>query len=99
MLPAAGGGLVLPPGPAAAPPGPAGSADRPLADPGAGPGPRSPAPSRPGPRSRPQRHPDPVVLADSHRRDLPAALVRTQVPHLAASASEAIGVVGPLVLP
>jgi bacteriocin biosynthesis cyclodehydratase domain-containing protein len=51
-----------------------------------------------GPRTRPRR-PDVVVLADWHRRELPAALMRAQVPHLAASASEAIGVVGPLVLP
>jgi hypothetical protein len=46
-----------------------------------------------------RRHPDLVVLADTHRRELPAVLVRRGVPHLAASASEAIGVVGPLVLP
>ncbi|HET7246035.1 MAG TPA: thiamine biosynthesis protein ThiF [Streptosporangiaceae bacterium] len=46
-----------------------------------------------------RRRPDLVVLADTHRRELPAVLVRRGVPHLAASASEAIGVVGPLVLP
>jgi hypothetical protein len=46
-----------------------------------------------------RRRPDLVVLADTHRRELPAALIRRGVPHLAASASEAIGVVGPLVLP
>src|SRR5215469_11958657 len=40
-----------------------------------------------------------VILADSHRRELPAALTQNLVPHLAVSASEAIGVVGPLVLP
>jgi hypothetical protein len=51
-----------------------------------------------GPRTRPRR-PSLVILADSHRRDLPATLSRDQVPHLVASASEAIGVVGPLVLP
>jgi len=50
-------------------------------------------------RSRPRRRPELVILADSHRRDLPATLVRRLVPHLAVSASEAIGVVGPLVLP
>jgi len=38
-------------------------------------------------------------VADSHRRELPAALTQKLVPHLAVSASEAIGVVGPLVLP
>jgi len=50
------------------------------------------------PRTRPRRS-SLVILADSHRRDLPAALARDQVPHLAVSTSEAIGVVGPLVLP
>ena len=49
-------------------------------------------------RARPRR-PSLVILADSHRRDLPAVLSRDQVPHLAVSASEAIGIVGPLVLP
>lgn len=43
--------------------------------------------------------PDLVVLADTHRRDLPASLMRALVPHLFAHASEAIGVVGPFVLP
>ena len=43
--------------------------------------------------------PDLVILADSYRRELPEALKRDNVPHLAAAASEAIGVVGPLVLP
>jgi len=71
------------------------------------PGPGAPNPSPPAgrsagrsaaPRTRPRR-PSLVILADSHRRDLPATLSRDQVPHLAASASEAIGVVGPLVLP
>jgi hypothetical protein len=52
-----------------------------------------------GPRSRPRRRPDLVILADSHGRELPGALAGRMVPHLAASASEAIGVVGPLVLP
>jgi hypothetical protein len=58
---------------------------------------------RPGPRGRTSRarprRPTLAVLADTHRRDVPAALVRNQVPHLACSATEAIGVVGPLVLP
>jgi len=45
------------------------------------------------------RRPSLVILADSHRRELPAALAQKLVPHLAVSASEAIGVVGPLVLP
>jgi hypothetical protein len=45
------------------------------------------------------RHPDLVILADIYRRELPEILRREGVPHLAAAASEAIGVVGPLVLP
>jgi hypothetical protein len=52
-----------------------------------------------GARSRARRRPDLAVLADSYRRELPALLLRHQVPHLAVAAGEAIGVVGPLVLP
>jgi hypothetical protein len=66
----------------------------------------SPGPELPSRRRRrvaapapPRRRPDLVVLVDSHRRELPAALVRDRVPHLAAAAIEAIGVVGPLVVP
>jgi bacteriocin biosynthesis cyclodehydratase domain-containing protein len=51
-----------------------------------------------GPRAQPRR-PSLVVLADSPRRELPALLAQKLVPHLVVSASEAIGVVGPLVLP
>jgi hypothetical protein len=51
------------------------------------------------PRAPASRHPDLVILADIHRRELPEILRRGGVPHLAAAASEAIGVVGPLVLP
>jgi len=40
-----------------------------------------------------------VILADIYRRELPDLFRREGVPHLAAAASEAIGVVGPLVLP
>ena len=47
----------------------------------------------------PPRRPSLVILADSHRRDLPEALSRDEIPHLVAAAGEAIGVVGPLVLP
>jgi bacteriocin biosynthesis cyclodehydratase domain-containing protein len=87
MLTAAGVGLVVATGVA----GPAAA------------GPAAAGPVRtgtaPGPRSRPRRRPDLVILADTPRRELPAALVRRAVPHLAAAASEAIGVVGPLVLP
>jgi hypothetical protein len=61
--------------------------------------------SRP-PRSTPRRGqashsqpPDLVVLADGYPPEVPAELVASGVVHLAASAREAIGVVGPLVLP
>jgi hypothetical protein len=70
-----------------------------------GPAPRaaSARPHRPPPGSlrahRQDRPPDLVILADSYQRELPGALLRAGVPHLAAAASEAIGVVGPLVLP
>src|SRR5215468_2268852 len=101
------------PGPAG--PGRPGSAAPPPAEPGhpTDPGPPGPDPrglraSADGPagsgrraiggRAQPRR-PSLVVLADSHRRELPAVLAMKLVPHLAVSASEAIGVVGPLVLP
>jgi hypothetical protein len=45
------------------------------------------------------RQPDLVVLAGGWPPELPAALVAEHVAHLAAAASEAIGVVGPLVVP
>jgi hypothetical protein len=78
------------PGPPAGPPGPPDLSLPPASLPGAQ---RSRA--APGRAVRSSL----VILADDHRRDLPAALCRDQVPHLAVSASEAIGVVGPLVLP
>jgi len=93
------------PGPAGANPGP----DKATAGPGLGPAmavmPGPPNPGSPRARrratagARPRRRPDLVILIDSHRRELPAALVRDRVPHLAAHAIEAIGVVGPLVVP
>jgi hypothetical protein len=43
--------------------------------------------------------PDLAVLAGSHNPQLASALVRQHAPHLTASADEAIGVVGPLVIP
>ena len=112
LLTSAGIGLVISSGPARAQ---RGRANRPATpEPPPGPelpagltGTGAPNPSPPAghsagrsaaPRTRPRR-PSLVILADSHRRDLPAALSREQVPHLAASASEAIGVVGPFVLP
>jgi hypothetical protein len=45
------------------------------------------------------KRPDLAVLVGVHDHELTSALVREHVPHLAASASEAIGVVGPLVVP
>jgi hypothetical protein len=112
LLTAGGIGVVISTGPAGARPGraipgdpavpgpPIGPAA--LTEPGlpepAGTGPGRPARGGHGSRAR-SRRPTLVILADSHRRDLPAALSRDQVPHLAAAAGEAIGVVGPLVLP
>lgn len=43
--------------------------------------------------------PDLVVLTARHLPELQAELMRDQVPHLVVSASEAIGIVGPLVMP
>ncbi len=43
--------------------------------------------------------PDLAVLTGRHLPELQAALMQDQVPHLVASASEAIGIVGPLVRP
>jgi len=57
---------------------------------------RSPGARRaagPGPR------PDLAVLVGRHPLNLRAALLCGQIPHLAASADEAIGIVGPLVIP
>ncbi len=47
----------------------------------------------------PRTRPDLAVLTGTPDRELAAWLMRDQIPHLAASAGEAIGVVGPLVLP
>jgi hypothetical protein len=43
--------------------------------------------------------PDLAIVTACQATQLPPSLMRDRVPHLAASASEAIGVVGPLVLP
>ena len=103
LLGAAGIGLVVSAGPArtrdvatGARTGPPGSAR--TGPPGHG---RTipPGHGRTGPDGRPRRRPDLVILADTHDRELPAALVRRQIPHLAAYACEAIGVLGPLVMP
>jgi hypothetical protein len=80
-----------------------GAASRPAASPAGGPGPGRRQPAAPAPArlhaGRPGRDPDLVILADIYRRELPAALLRAGIPHLAASAGEAIGIVGPLVVP
>jgi hypothetical protein len=70
---------------------------------GTSPGPLPPADGPPldstvGPADT-TRRPDLVILADVYRRELSEALKQDNVPHLAAAASEAIGVVGPLVVP
>ncbi len=64
------------------------------------PSPTSPAASgAPRRRGAAGQRPDLAVLTDAYPAELPAQLVASGVPHLAASAREAIGVVGPLVLP
>ena len=65
-----------------------------LGHPGAD-GPRVPRRGAPG-RGR---RPDLAVLADGYPPELPGTLVAGSVAHLTAAASEAIGVVGPLVVP
>jgi hypothetical protein len=62
-------------------------------------GPPPGAGAGPGPIPVAGRRPGLVILADTYRRELPEILKRDSVPHLTAAASEAIGVVGPLVLP
>jgi len=104
--PSANPGHSTDPGPLGRDPrGPHASADRPAgsgrrASGGRAPASRSASSGRraTGAPAHPRR-PSLVVLADSHRRELPAMLAMKLVPHLAVSASEAIGVVGPLVLP
>jgi len=65
----------------------------------AAPGPTSPGTARPGRASSRPARPDLAVLTGHHRPQLQADLMQDQIPHLVASASEAIGVVGPLVVP
>ena len=68
--------------------------------------PRSAGAARAAQRSAPgvrtsdgARRPDLAVLTGSHGPELAAGLLADAVPHLAAAADEAIGVVGPLVIP
>jgi hypothetical protein len=75
------------------------------AGPATGPGAHGPAAGRrngPGARraaAERRRRPDLAVLADSYPPELPGTLVTGGIPHLTAADSEAIGVVGPLVVP
>ena len=62
------------------------------------PGPDAPAGARRGTPGR-GRRPDLAVLADSYPPELPGTLVAGSVAHLTAAAGEAIGMVGPLVVP
>jgi hypothetical protein len=52
-----------------------------------------------GSKSPGQERPDLAVLVGRQPLDLRASLMRELIPHLAASADEAIGIVGPLVIP
>jgi hypothetical protein len=107
LLTASGVGMVVstgwPPGSGARPgASPAAGAQPPagaLAPAGASPPAGALAAARPGDPAGAGRRPDLVIFADVYRRELPELLRRQGVPHLAAAASEAIGVVGPLVLP
>jgi hypothetical protein len=57
-------------------------------------GPAGEAPGPPGPA-----RPDLAVLTGRHPLEMRAGLMSEQIPHLAVSADEAIGTVGPLVIP
>src|ERR1700683_4855396 len=63
--------------------------------------PRNPRPGTRGPGKAPPSAalPDLAIIVGRHLMELRATLMRDQVPHLAVSADEAIGVVGPLVIP
>jgi bacteriocin biosynthesis cyclodehydratase domain-containing protein len=63
--------------------------------------PAKPRPGTGGPGMAPPSAavPDLAILVGRHPMELRASLMRDRVPHLAVSADEAIGVVGPLVIP
>jgi hypothetical protein len=63
------------------------------------PGPLSPDPPPPGPPRPSPPRPDLAILVGRHLLELRASLMSEQIPHLAAAADEAIGTVGPLVIP
>jgi hypothetical protein len=73
------------------PAAPPATAARPIAK---SPGRLRPAPPQPGPP-----RPDLALLVGRHPLEVRASLMRDQIPHLAAAADEAIGIVGPLVIP
>jgi hypothetical protein len=77
-------------------PGQPGQPDRTPGQQGKRPGQAAPTP---GPALAPRTRPDLAVLTGTPDRELAAWLMRDQIPHLAVAAGEAIGVVGPLVLP
>jgi hypothetical protein len=58
-----------------------------------------PGRKRPGQAPTGQARPDLAILVGRQPMELRAWLMREQIPHLAASADEAIGIVGPLVIP
>jgi bacteriocin biosynthesis cyclodehydratase domain-containing protein len=58
-----------------------------------------PGTGRPGKAPPSAALPDLAIIVGRHLMELRASLMRDQVPHLAVSADEAIGVVGPLVIP
>jgi bacteriocin biosynthesis cyclodehydratase domain-containing protein len=86
--------------PATPPHAPSSAAPSTTAQPAATPSPppSAAASSRMAPASSAAR-PDLVVLTARHLPELHAELMRDQIPHLVVSASEAIGIVGPLVMP
>ena len=63
--------------------------------------PRTPRPgsARPGKAPASTALPNLAILVGRHPMELRASLMRDQIPHLAVAADEAIGVVGPLVIP
>jgi bacteriocin biosynthesis cyclodehydratase domain-containing protein len=69
-------------------------ANRPSTKPPTPPPGTPPGPPQPGPP-----WPDLAVLVGRHPLELRATLMRERIPHLAATADEAIGIVGPLVIP
>jgi hypothetical protein len=90
--PPASAAQPCPPPPSTKPPGTPSSGTPPASP--AQPSTKSPGRLRPGPP-----RPDLAVLVGRHPLELRTSLMREQIPHLAATADEAIGIVGPLVIP